>query len=699
RLVGTHVDITERKQAEEKLKLSSRVFSDTQEGIFITDANMAIVDINPAFCKITGYSREEVIGRNSSFLSSDKQSPEFYQNMWQTTNEHGHWQGEVWNCKKNGEMYAELLTLSVLKNDLDKVVNYVGVSSDITNSKKQQERLSLMAHYDVLTGLPNRALFVDRFTQAIAHSQRTGLQLAVCFLDLDDFKPVNDNYGHEVGDRLLIEVTKRLSASLRDEDTVSRQGGDEFALLLNDIESIAQCEQTLLRIHHALAQPYILDGAVHKITASSGVTLYPSNNGDIDTLLRHADKAMYQAKLAGKHRYHLFDPEHDQRTIKKHHQLQEIERALANNEFQLYYQPKVNMASGKVFGAEALIRWKHPEKGLIHPLDFLPALEGTELEIKVGNWVVSQAVLQLDLWCKQDITIEVSVNIASLHLLSETFCTDLDTVLVRHPAVDSQHLQLEILESSALGDLNAISTTIETCRSAFGVKVALDDFGTGYSSLTHLRSLPVDTIKIDQSFVRDMLDDPSDYAIIDSVIGLAESFDRQVIAEGVETTNHGLMLLIMGCETAQGYAIAKPMPADDIPQWLSNYSPKQEWLHFGNKDRTAKENKVKLFKLTTNHWKDHFIKNIQSSPEEVEHWPILTGKHCHCSTWIKHAKQKQFFDAKGLKKFSDAHDEFHLIAHALYTQYYDGDVSSAQKRLPEFQAAFDNMNYALALGD
>ncbi len=697
RLVGTHVDITERKKAEEKLKLSSRVFSDTQEGIFMTDANIMIVDVNPAFCKITAYSREEVLGQNPSILSSDKQSPEFYHNMWQIINENGHWQGEVWNRKKNGEVYAELLSVSVLKDELDNAVNYVGVFTDITSSKKQQERLSLMAHYDVLTGLPNRALFVDRFTQAIAHSKRTKHQLAVCFLDLDNFKPVNDNHGHEVGDKLLIEVAKRITVNIREEDTVSRQGGDEFALLLNDIESIAQCEQTLQRIHHALAQPYIIDDTAHKITASSGVTLYPDDDGDIDTLLRHADQAMYQAKLAGKHRYHLFNPEHDQRTIQKHHQLEEIEQALANNEFQLFYQPKVNMVSGKVFGAEALIRWFHPEKGLIPPLEFLPAIEGTELEIKVGDWVISEALQQLEIWCKQDIDIEVSVNIASHHLLSKTFSTDLDTVLARHPAVDPKHLQLEILESSALGDLNAISTTIETCQGALGVKVALDDFGTGYSSLTHLRSLPVDTIKIDQSFVLDMLDDPSDSAIIDSVIGLAESFDRQVIAEGVETTNHGLMLLIMGCETAQGYGIARPMPADHFPQWLSSYTPNQEWQHLGNKYRTAKENKVKLFKLTSNHWKDHFINNIQSSAEEVEHWPILDSKHCHCGTWIKQAKQKQLFEVEGLKQLSDVHDALHLIAQTHHAQYCDGDVDGARKGLAEFQTAFDDMNYALAL--
>ncbi len=689
-------DITKQKQAEKGSLLSTRVFNDIHEGITITDANKIIIDVNPAFCSITGYNREDVIGQNTNILSSGKQSPEFYQHMWQQINQNGHWQGEVWNRKKNGELYAERLTISTLLNDDNhNVVNYIGVFSDITNHKKQQEQLSFMAHYDVLTGLPNRALFADRFTQAIAHSKRTERQLAICFLDLDDFKPVNDNYGHDVGDKLLIEVAQRITANVRDEDTVSRQGGDEFAILLNDIESSAQCEQALHRIHYALAQPFFIDNYSHEITASIGVTLYPNDNGDIDTLMRHADQAMYQAKVEGKHRYHLFNAEHDQRTIQKHHQLGVIEEALVNNEFQLYYQPKVNMVTGEVFGAEALIRWIHPEKGLIPPLDFLPAIEGSKLEIKVGNWVINAAITQLETWLKQGVKTEVSINISSNHLLSEAFFAKLDSALAQHPMVDAQCLQLEILESSALGDLNAISTIIETCQGVLGVNFALDDFGTGYSSLTHLRSLPANTIKIDQSFVRDMLDDPSDYAIIDGIIGLADSFNKVVIAEGVETTNHGLMLVLMGCQEAQGYGIAKPMPANDFPQWLKNYRPNKEWQLAGNKCHTLQENKVELFRLVTQQLKYLFINNIKSSPENVAHWPIMNSKLCPCGIWIKRVRQEKLFEEASLKKLNQAHEALHLIAQALYLQYQEGDVDAAREGLPEFQIAFDDMSRAL----
>ena len=691
------LDITERKAAMDKLQLSSRVFSDTHEAIAITDVNSLIIDVNPAFYEITGYSREEALGQNPSFLSSGKQSPEFYQAMWQQINEQGHWQGEIWNRTKNGEFYAELLSISVLKDTLGNPINYVGLFSDITDSKHQQEKLSLMAHYDVLTGLPNRALFTDRFTQAIAHSKRTEHQLAVCFLDLDNFKPVNDKYGHEIGDKLLIEVAERITSCIREEDTVSRQGGDEFALLLNDIESVGQCAQTIDRIHHSLAKPYLIDGYPLEISASSGITLYPSDNGEIDTLLRHADKAMYQAKLAGRNCYQLYDQGEDQRTILKHDQLKGIESALTNNEFQLYYQPKVNMVTGDVFGVEALIRWIHPEKGLIPPLDFLPIIEDTELELKVGEWVINEALTQFEEWSLQGIKLEVSINISSTHLLSPTFFANLEAALAQHATVDPQYLQLEILESSALGDLNAITAVIEMCKGVLGVKVALDDFGTGYSSLTHLRSLPVDTIKIDQSFVRDMLDDPSDYTIIDGVIGLSGSFNRHVIAEGVETVNHGIMLLLMGCNNAQGYGIAKPMPAADIPRWLNDYMPNEEWLHVGNKHWTIKERNIKLFRLASGHWENRFIKSIQTLPENAEQPPIMNSTLCPCGSWIRRETQDKRFEAEGLKRLNQAHERVHTIAQNLRLQHQSGNINIAREGLTELKVAFEHMTNALGM--
>jgi diguanylate cyclase (GGDEF)-like protein/PAS domain S-box-containing protein len=692
-------DVTERKNAEEKLQLSSRVFSDTHEGIIITDPQQRIVDVNPAFTQITGYSREDVIEKLPSILSSGKQSSTFYTQMWQSVKENGHWQGEVWNRTKQGELYAELLNISSLTNELDEVTHYVGVFSDITISKQHQDQLNLMAHYDVLTKLPNRALFIDRFNQSIAHSKRTKNQLAVCFLDLDDFKPVNDNYGHNVGDRLLIEVAGRITACIREEDTVSRQGGDEFAILLNDIKSTSQYEETLKRIHQAVALPYFIDDIQHNVTASSGVTLYPLDDGDIDTLLRHADHAMYQSKLSGKHRSQLYSPDSDQRIIQKNIHLEEIERALCNHELQLYYQPKVNMANGDVYGVEALIRWNHPEKGLIPPLDFLPFIDGTPLEIKVGEWVIHKALQQLTDWQKKNIELEVSINISSNHLLSSSFIEVLEKCFAEHSSIDAQYLQLEILESSALGDLNKINQIIETCQARLGISFALDDFGTGYSSLTHLRSLPVDIIKIDQSFVRDMLDDPSDYSIIEGVIDLTNTFNRNVIAEGVETTNHGIMLLFMGCEKAQGYAIGKPMPAMVFLQWLKDYVPNKDWLLYGNKYPTYKDNSLKIFRIISDQWKEKFRKKIVSLPEANLSWPLMNSKDCHCGNWIHQKKQEQLLEKEEFKQLEQAHNEIHIIAKEMQSQYQIGDIETAQAFLPDIELAFKKMKILSKIND
>jgi len=697
RLCGTHQDITARKQAEEKLQLSSRVFSDTHEGITITNADRVIIDVNPAFSEITGYSREEVIGQNPRILSSGKQSPEFYAAMWQQINESGHWQGEMWNRKKSGEVYAELLTISSLKDAQDNVVNYVGVFSDITQTKKQQEKLNLMAHYDVLTGLPNRALFVDRFQQAIAHSKRTGKQLAICFLDLDNFKPINDGYGHNVGDQILIDVSLRIKDALREEDTVSRQGGDEFALLLGNIDSFSQCEQLLDRILDSLSRAFIIDDYSHHISASIGLTLYPFDNSDLDTLLRHADQAMYEAKVAGKNQYRLFSVQQDQQAFAKHHRLDEIKHALTNNEFSLYYQPKVNMVTGEVFGVEALIRWHHPDKGLIPPLEFLPIIDATTLELEIGQWVINEAVTQLDTWQQQGIHFEVSINISAHHLLSTNFFSQLHDALTKYPEVDSACLQLEILESSALGDLDAIGEIIKMCQENLGVNFALDDFGTGYSSLTHLRNLPINTIKIDQTFIRDMLDDPDDTTIIDGVIGLSDSFHRKVIAEGVETTAHGEMLIIMGCEEAQGYGIAKPMSAGDMPNWLSSYSPNQAWLSCGRQDRSPKEEQAALFRLICEQWQRKFISNIQSQPDEVTSWPMIEREHCPCNAWITRARQDQLFDKSCLAKLSKALGKSHFMAQSTQIKYQEGDLDAARRDLSEIQASFEEVRHALEL--
>jgi len=408
-----------------------------------------------------------------------------------------------------------------------------------------------------------------------------------------------------------------------------------------------------------------------------------------------AEKKSYDLKHA--HKLILKQAKHLKSKATNHRRFTEVQHALLNNELCLYYQPKVNMRTGKVFGVEALIRWLHPEKGVIPPLDFLPLLDGTHLECQIGDWVINQALFQLDSWQQQGIELEISVNISSHHLQADNFLSQLDKALAKYPSVNSKSLQLEILESSALGDHKTIRKIILDCQSSLGVNMALDDFGTGYSSLTHLRNLPVNTIKIDQTFIRDMLDDPSDYAIVDGVIGLADSFNREIIAEGVETTLHGLMLLINGCEQAQGYGIAKPMPAKDFAEWLTHYIPNKDWLHCGNEERTSKESKVKLFRLIICQWKNKFITNIQSPPEDKKHWPIMERKHSHCSDWLKRTQQTQLFEPQWLDSLEKMHANLHDLADDLLSKYKQGDSEHANDDLAEFNTVFDDINKLLEL--
>ncbi len=684
----------ERLKAQEKLELSTHVFSDTQEGITITDSKGNIVDVNPAFCRITGYSREEVIGQNPRFLNSGKQDRQYYVEMWETLAKQGYWKGEIWNRKKDGALFAELLTISEVKNAQGEVTHYIGIFLDITDCKEQQQKLEFMAHYDVLTRLPNRVLFYDRFVQAMAHCKREGTLLAICFLDLDNFKPVNDNYGHNVGDKLLIEVSERIKANVREEDTVSRQGGDEFTLLLAGFKNFKPCEKIIERVLEALAQPFMIDNHYIQISASLGITIYPQDNSDVDTLLRHADQAMYQAKLVGKNCYRLFNAELDQQQSIKQKRLEEIKQALENEEFRLFYQPKVNMATGKVYGAEALIRWRHPEKGIIPPVDFLPVIEETPLEIQLGEWVITQALKQMEEWRKLGVSIKISVNIASYHLQSGEFTTRLDAILRNFPSIDSSDLELEILESSALGDVQNMNQIVNICRNELGVKVALDDFGTGYSSLTHLRNLPVDTIKIDQTFVRDILDDYDDCNIADGIIGLASSFDRAVIAEGVETIEHGLMLLSLGCKNVQGYGVARPMPAAELPDWIQNYQIDPQWIDFSQRLMSKPEQRIFQFQLLVNHWLNQFKQCLESGTAQKTHWPMMDRRRCSCGNWIEREHHEALFAADWVAGLERLHDDMHQVSSLLKKNHMALDSKAVRQelsRLKQIKAEIDKL--------
>jgi diguanylate cyclase (GGDEF)-like protein/PAS domain S-box-containing protein len=577
-MVGIYEDITDWSHSQEKIKLAASVFVNARENIIIADTTGIMIDVNETFTTTTGYSYDEAIGQNPNILKSGRQSSEFYADMWQALIKDGHWYGELWNRRKNGEVYAEMITITAVHDKNGVITHYVSLGSDITPMKNYQNQIEHIAHYDVLTDLPNRVLLADRLSQAMLQCNRHSQSLAVVFLDLDGFKSVNDAHGHDVGDDLLIALASLMKEALREGDSLARIGGDEFVAVLADLSSVEDCEPVLERLLLAASKSVKVRGLVLNVSASIGVTLYPQDNVDADQLMRHADQAMYVAKGTGKNRYHLFDTVQDDAVKVQRESLEAIRTALDNHQFVLYYQPKVNMRSGLVVGAEALIRWQHPVRGLLNPIDFLPVIENSPMMIEMGEWVIDTALTQINQWHKMGLhlPISTSVNIAAVQLQQSDFTKKLTELLAAHPDVDPCYLELEILETSALEDIHHVSKTMNDCI-ALGVSFALDDFGTGYSSLTHLRRLPANLIKIDQTFVRDMLEDADDLAIVQGVIALAKSFKRDVIAEGVETVEHGTALLQLGCELAQGYGIARPMPASDIPAWIDGWKPDVNW--------------------------------------------------------------------------------------------------------------------------
>ena len=580
------LDASPPERLEVRARLANAVFMYTQEGIVITDPAGTIVAVNPAFCAISEFPQAELLGRSLRVLRSGRHDRAFYAAMWASLLATGAWQGEVWNRRKGGEVYAEALTISAVLDESGQVQHYVGMMIDITLIKEHERQLERMAHYDALTGLPNRVLLTDRLRQAIAHAQRHGNLVAVAVLDLDGFKAVNDRYGHSVGDEFLIAVAHGMNMVLREGDTLSRIGGDEFVAVLADVDRAVDCEPVLLRLLAAASRQITVDGRLLQSSASIGVTVYPNDGeSDPDHLLRRADQAMYSAKQGGKNRYHFFDAAQDNVIRAQRQWVDRIEAGIEREEFVLHYQPKVNLRTGAVVGAEALVRWRHPERGLLPPSEFLPPIEGHQVGIRMGEWVLGSALRQIGDWQARGLRVPVSVNLDAPQLLQRDFLARLAAQLARHADVDPDLLELEILETSALENLSAgktgalegiarVSEIMHACVE-IGLRFSLDDFGTGYSSLTYLKHLPVEVIKIDQSFVRDMLEDAGDRALVEGVIGLAKAFHRTVIAEGVETAEQGQALLRFGCELAQGYGIARPMPAEHLPEWITEWAA--EW--------------------------------------------------------------------------------------------------------------------------
>ncbi len=670
-------DITRLRQAEERLRQSASVFEHASEGIMITAPDGTVVDVNRAFERITGRRREAAIGQRLSLPSSGRHDPELHAELWRALQQTGRWQGEVSARHEDGSRRAVLQTVGAVLDDDGAPTHYVALLSDITDLKDHQARLEFVARRDALTHLPNRSLLVDRLRQDMARAKRDGGVVAVTYLDLDGFKEINDAHGSEVGDAVLRAVADRLRTVLRSGDTLGRLGGDEFVAVLTDLASPSASAAVVEHLLQAAAMPIEVEGRTLGSSASAGVALFPqAEDVDADQLLRQADQAMYQAKQAGKRRLAFFDPELERAVRGRHRELEAIREGLDADRFVLHYQPKVRLATGELVGVEALVRWDHPERGLLPPAAFLPALRGDPLTVALGDRVLEQALAQAAAWSRAGRPLEINVNVDAAQLEHEDFVPRLEALLARHPELDPSRLELEILETSALGDLTRAVEVMRHCR-ALGVRFALDDFGTGYSSLTHLRRLPVDTVKIDKSFVLDMFEDAEDLTIVDGLIRLADSFQLAVVAEGVETIESGALLAGLGCSTAQGYAIARPMPAEELETWAAAWSPPESWLRA---ERLSPESRAFLVARVENRGS---VRAVRAYARDGGPPPAVPDeRQCRLGRWLA-ASDRGSMRTAGLEQL---HLDFHRAAAAILEGAPDADLEAFERSAAALQA-------------
>jgi diguanylate cyclase (GGDEF)-like protein/PAS domain S-box-containing protein len=567
--IGILRDVTARRAAEERLRQSAKVFESTTDGVTITDAAANIIAANRAFSEITGYTEAEVLGKNPRLLQSGRHDESFYRCVWQTIARAGAWSGEIWNRRKNGEIYPEWLTISSVKDDAGELTNYVGVFSDISQIKQSQEQLEHLAHYDPLTDLPNRLLFGARLEHAIQRAERDGALLTLLYIDLDRFKTVNEGLGHPAGDRMLREVAQRLAHCVRAEDTVARLGGDEFIIMLEGLQNTTLATALADKLLAALTRSFDLDGQEVFIGASIGISTYPADGTDATTLLKNADAAMYRSKEDGRNTHRFYNVAMTRSARERLTLETSLRQAVAQQEFLLHYQPQVDVASGEILGVEALVRWDHPASGLIAPVRFIPLAEETGLIIPLGEWVLFAACAQAKIWSEQVgmPRITVAVNLSPRQFRQEKLAEHVRAVLDA-TGLPPALLELEITESALMDDAEQAIVTLRALKQ-LGIRVSMDDFGTGYSSLAQLKRFPIDKLKIDQSFIRDIPHDQSDMEIAATIVAMARNLHLKVLAEGVETEAQLAFLQIHGCDAYQGYLCSRPVPAQALEAWLA----------------------------------------------------------------------------------------------------------------------------------
>lgn len=573
------------------------------------------------------------------------------------------------------------------------IVEDIGqMAFDFVERKRTEQQIEFMAYYDVLTGLPNRELLGDRLKQAISLSKRSGKLLAVCYLDLDGFKPVNDAFGHDTGDKLLIGLARRLQDELREGDTLARLGGDEFVILLNELTTIYNGEEIINRILESIVQPFYIEEHRILISGSIGATLFPHDNVDADALLRHADQAMYKAKARGKSTYNLYDSVEDEKVHSHRKSLEDFSTAISSNQLELYYQPKVDLSTGNVTGVEALVRWHHPEKGMLPPGAFLPLILNTPEEVTLGEWVLKNALDQYMRWLEMDIDMPVSVNISPRHIQLKDFIEHLNVLLSNYPEGIASKLELEVLETAAIGDTSHVADVMNEC-SKLGIHFSLDDFGTGYSSLTYFHRLPIDVLKIDQNFVRDILDDIRDLDIVEGVLRLAEALNRPVVAEGVESVEIGMMLLQLGCRYAQGYGIAKPMPAGELPGWLESWKNNSIWHQLPVETEKSPEHydlNVSIF--SHRNWLNKLLKGLASQENEI---PDLSESHSQFNRWYNGIGHNRYGSHSSYAFIGPIHKRIHNKAKTAHQLYLKGRNEELKKAIDELQQDGDELTSLL----
>ncbi|WP_168204882.1 EAL domain-containing protein [Noviherbaspirillum sp. UKPF54] len=570
--IGIMHDITERKQAEASARMATLVYQNSAEAMTITDAEGIVIDINPAFTRITGYERDEVVGQRISILRSGRQDRAFYDAMWHAIASTGHWQGEIWNRRKNGDVYAEWLTISTVYNPNDTVFRRIALFSDITYKKKTDDLVWHQANFDSLTGLPNRLMFRDRLEQEIRKSHRASLPMALIFLDLDRFKEVNDTLGHAVGDKLLQQAAQRLSGCVRESDTVARLGGDEFTIILGELNQPNNVERIVQDVLRNMAEPFVLGDEVAYVSASLGITFYPDDATEIEDLLKNADQAMYAAKNLGRNRFHYFTPCMQQEAQARRRLISDLRLALAERQFRVQYQPIVDLSTGAISKAEALIRWQHPARGLVSPAEFIPIAEETGLIVEIGDWVFREVVWQLSRWRARYPQLVVSLNTSPVQYRNSGI-DHLGWFKHLHDlGVPANAISVEITEGLLLDTSAAITNQILRFREA-GAGVALDDFGTGYSSMSYLSKLDIDYLKIDRSFILDLTPESENVALYEAMIVMAHKLGIKVIAEGVETEEQFRILQAVGCDYAQGYLFSRPVPPEEFEALLRSAPP------------------------------------------------------------------------------------------------------------------------------